>query len=392
MVAHFTNPRTAASKADLGERGLSQHRGSQASQRWHLLALARQITTRKSLRICGLFSADNKVKLSLNDKGSVSVAGVYYCGSKICPVCSARVTASQISTLERASKKLLKGKQSAAFLTLTLPHRLGDDLGDLLDALQGAWNSSMSATGGKLWKSFGKVHYLRALDYTHGINGHHVHYHCVIYFDRLVTSDEIYWLDLDLRRRWSRSIRKSLGRDCSHAAVKLDLVREGRSGVGAIVRYVGKALTGVLLESLWSQGKLDTRIGGRTIWQILKNSSESHRDKRLWRECEAGFYRRKWLVCSRGLLKMGEPEPEPEPEVDQEDDLAPEGEPLTCELSGPLWRTIHRAGKISDFLCAFERQGFAWTFWSEICNLSLKRFSVKAQVWKNLIQFAPRTL
>lgn len=385
MVA---TPPKAALKADLGKRGITQPRGSQAAQRWALLSQARKITTRKSLRTCGLFSAEGEVKVSLNERGHASVSGVHTCGSKLCPVCSARTSAKQLAALERAADKLLQGESCAVFVTLTLPHRMGDDLGTLIDALQAAWNASMSGRGGKVWREFGKTHYLRALDYTFGNNGHHPHYHAVVFFDRVLTSDDLYWLDMDLRQRWERSIRKTLGRDCVHAAVKLDLVREGaQGGVGAVVRYVGKALTGVLLESLWSQGKAGS-VGGRTIWEILRDSETKGWCESLWRDLENGFHKRRWLVCSQGLLALGEDEEE---QPDLEEEFETQEEENSVLLSGALWRTINRQGRVSAFLADFENKGLqpdVWKRWRFLCSLSLERKGAPVGFWAQMLSQA----
>ena len=220
------------------------------------------------------------------------------------------------------------------------------------------------------------MHYLRALDYTHGQNGHHPHYHAVFFFSSVLSTDDLYWLELDLRTRWNRSIKRSSGRDCTHQAVKVDLVR-GEGGTEKVVRYAGKALTGVMLESLWSQGKT---LGGRTIWEILAGAETSTRDELLWKELEAGFYRRRWLVTSRGLLDLGEEEDELE--VEEPDEL--EADPTLVELSQSLWVAINRARLVGVFLTHFEtreQNPKRFEVWDELCAMSLVAHDVKWADW-----------
>ena len=379
MCAPLTSRPEAPQNGILGKRGITQPKGlgSASAKRWELLRVARSVTERKSLRTCGLFAADGTVRVRLNGKGHASVSGVHTCGSKLCPVCQSRDAAAQLSKLERAAGKLMTGAGCAVFLTLTLPHQHGDDLGELLDHLQAGWNSSFSGRGGKLWKDAGRTHYLRALDYTHGQNGHHPHYHAVFFFSSQLSDDQLYWLELDLRTRWNRSIKRSTGRDCAAQAVKVDLVRERSDvdGAAAVVRYAGKALTGVMLESLWSQGKT---IGGRTVWEILAGAETSKRDRKLWKQLEDGFYRRRWLVCSQGLLDLGEEE---ELEAGEDDELE---ETSLVELSQSLWRAINRARLVGAFLTCCETSGtnpVRFRFWRELCDLSLSAFDVRWEDW-----------
>jgi len=380
MVAQLTQPAESPASSSLGKRGINQPTplGSAAARRWELLRIARQVTTRKSMRTCGLFAADGVVKVKRNERGHASVSGVHTCGSKLCPVCQSRDAAAQLAKLERAASKLMDGAGCAVFVTLTLPHQHGDDLGELLDHLQAGWNASFSGRGGKLWKDAGRTHYLRALDYTHGQNGHHPHYHAVFFFSSVLSTDDLYWLELDLRTRWNRSIKRSSGRDCAVQAVKVDLVR-GEGGTEKVVRYAGKALTGVMLESLWSQGKTH---GGRTLWEILAGAETSTRDELLWKELEDGFYKRRWLVTSRGLLDLGEEEDELDPT--EEDELDPTDDPTLVELSQSLWVAINRARLVGVFLTHFEtreQNPKRFEVWDELCAMSLVAHDVKWADW-----------
>ena len=373
MVAEQTASARTSAPSALGNRGISQP-GSPAAQRWDLLGVARRVTSRKSLRTCGLYSPDGQVAVTLTERGSASVSGLHTCGSKLCPVCNARESGSQIATVQRAAAKLLTGKGCAVMLTLTIPHQRGDDLGEQLDALQGAWNASLSGRGGKVWKSYGRTHYLRALDYTHGENGHHSHIHSLHFIDRLLTEEDLYWLEMDVRVRWERAVKRLTGRDCVRAAVKLEAVRGEVEGLTAVVRYVGKALTGALLDAVWSQGKT---LGGRTIWQILSTAERNPRDRALWKEIETGFYKRRWFVASRGLLALGEDEKE-------ESESESERESLVT-LSDKLWRVLNQARQVGVFLRACEKheeESKNWERWKLLCELS---FTNPPDDWLSLI-------
>jgi hypothetical protein len=370
MVASLTPRPGRAPEASLGKQRDNSAQGSGSARRWALMATARRVTSRKSLRTCGLYSPEGLVSVSLTEKGSVSVGGLHTCGSRgMCPICSARLAGEQVAKLQVAAEKILTGDRSAVMLTLTLPHQAGDDLAWLLDALQSSWNATISGQGRKVLKSYGLIHYLRGLDYTQGKNGHHPHYHSVLFFDRVLTDDDVWWLECDLRGRWERAIKRATGRDCAQAGLKLEAVRGHQAGVRSVVTYCGKALTGALLESLWSQSKTSGK--GRTLWEVLSSSGENEKDAKLWRELEVGFHKRRWFVCSRGLLALGEPSEE---EASQAPELeAPEREPLVV-LADRLWRAIASASLTPAFLLACENHeddqaGFSR--WRDLCERSL---------------------
>jgi hypothetical protein len=326
--------------------------------------LARRASSRKSLRTCGLFSPDDSVAVGVSDSGSATVSGLHTCDSRLCPVCQARNAGAQLRELEKAAAVLLARGGSAVFVTATVPHASGDALGPLLDALQAGWNASMSGAGGKVWNAAGRVHYVRGLDYTHGANGHHPHYHAVLLFDRVVSDDDLWWLEKDLRKRWGRAIKRATGRDIVHAAIQ---VKRAEGGASAVIAYAGKALRGVLLETVWSQSKTH---GGRTVWQVLAGTETSERDRELWREFEDAFHRRRWLVTSRGFLDLVD-----EGAEDAEDEGAEDAEdrPPLAVLSASLWRAIVKSGELSRFLAAVEHHTDApdaWAPWLDLCQTS----------------------
>ena len=341
---------------------------SPSAERWELLRIARSITTRKSLRCCGMHSHDGRVSLSV-ENGRVSVSGLLTCSSKICPVCFARTTAQQVATIEAAATRFLsEPNHSAIFLTLTIPHTRNDELPKLLSALQKGWVAAFSGGRARLmWNQYGLKHYVRALDYTHSEqNGHHPHFHVLILLDRAPSEQELFYLECDLRERWARSVKRSLDRDMVRAGIKLEAVRDENKGLTSVIRYVGK-IKGPLLEATWSQGKTGS---GRTIWAILAGAKTSQKDKYLWRYLEKSFYKKRWLVMSRNLVDLAEMEDE---EGDQAEADQAEKIPLTV-LSESLWRAINQKGLIKTFLSVAENHSKLpehWNYWRSLCDLSL---------------------
>ena len=300
------------------------------------------------MRTCGLFAAEGVVDVVKNGKGRASVRGVYTCGSRICPVCSARLSAKSIGQVIDATERVVAAGGTALFLTLTVPHSRGVPLGDLLDALQAGWNAAMSGRGGRVWKHLGRVGYVRALDYTYGQNGHHPHYHCLVLFDRSVTDSDLAWLTYDLRERWERAVRRSLGRDTVEAAVRVDRVKDDAGR--AVGKYLSKAITSATLETLWSQGKT---TGGRSLWQVLAGAERSEADRRTWLEIERATLKRRWFSASKGLLQTEEPDAEDGETVQEPEQLASDDAPA-LSMSGPFWRAVNRGGYLALMFGAVE--------------------------------------
>jgi len=301
------------------------------------------------MRTCGLFAAEGVVDVVKDGKGRASVRGVYTCGSRICPVCSARLAARSIGQVIAATERVVDAGGTALFVTLSVPHSRGGALSELLDALQAGWNASMSGRGGRVWKHLGRVGYVRALDYTHGQNGHHPHYHCIVLFDRSVNDYDLAWLTWDLRERWERAVRRSLGRDTVEAAVKVDRVKDDAGR--AVGKYLLKAITSATLETVWSAGKGNSR--GRSIWQVLAGAERSEADRRTWREIERATLKRRWFTASRGLLLEEEPEGEDGETIQEPEQLAPDDAPA-LSMSGPFWRAVNRGGYLALMFGAVE--------------------------------------
>ncbi|MDT9547642.1 MAG: protein rep [Chlorobium phaeovibrioides] len=317
-----------------------------SSRRWALLDVLRDVTTKKSCRVCSKFSATpDGVTVSLNPRGRASVGGVHTCDGSLCPLCSARKRAQQMAAVEASTVALCDQGHTVLLVTLTLPHSKNDSLPFLLDAMQKGWNASLSARGRKKWEAAGMVGYLRSLDYTHGQNGHHPHYHCVFYFDRVADPDDLWRLEGDLHDRWARSILKSTGRDTTLHAVDVQVADD----IDAVTRYVAKSF---LLESLWSEGKA---LGGRNIWAILAGSATSSEDRDLWRSLEDGFHRRRWVVAG-GVVSLKLPEDDDVSDIDEDKSDGDENDEheLLCVVPPRLWAGLVQRRLVPSLLTAAE--------------------------------------
>ncbi len=343
----------------LDNRGLTQPDREQitptatpSSRRWALLDQLRKVTNRKSHRMCARYTIDGSAEIGRRastktevckktgrrtqvDNGHrASVSGVIMCTSPLCPVCNARKRAGQLEALARSTAHV---EGSVLFLTLTVPHHRKTPLKDMLDAMSKAWNSAMSARQKTAWEALGMVGWFRALDYTHGDeNGHHPHYHAVLYFagevDRL-TWERVWW---DTRHRWSNSIERSLGSRPNN---------KGQQAQEAHDRHAVRdyAIKSMAMDALWSEAK---DLGGHTIWQVLASTIQGPQKRRVWDEIETATYRRRW-VTSGGCVSLKPPEPD---DTDDTDDVEP-----VLSIPRGMWGWLVVGGLVPRLLSDVER-------------------------------------
>lgn len=359
MVAPMVNP-AAGGMRRLDNRGLTQPAREQitptatpASRRWALLDQLRKVTGRKSHRMCARYTIDGAAEVGrraatktevckttgrrreVANGHRASVSNVIMCDSALCPVCNARKRAGQLEALAQSTEHV---EGSVLFLTLTVPHHRKTPLSDMLDAMAKAWNSAMSARAKRAWESLGMVGWFRALDYTHGDNGHHPHYHAVLYFSGQVdrhTWERVWW---DTRHRWSNSIERSLGGRPNNKGQNAQEAEDRH----AVRDYAVKAMA---MDALWSEGK---DLGGDTIWQVLASTIRGPQQRRVWEEIESATYRRRWVTAG-GCVSLKPPEPD-----DEDDEGDDEVEPVVS-IPRDLWGWLVVGGLVPRLLSDVER-------------------------------------
>ncbi len=365
MVAPVVNP-AAGGMQRLDKGGLSQPVeapkvssrvaigvGSKSVQRWALLDVLRGVTGRKSHRMCARYTVDGDAEIGTRagtklvkgkdgkrrrvaDGDRASVSNVIMCDSTLCPVCCARKRASQLRAVEASTE----GIDQVALMTLTVPHDRKTPLADMLDAMATAWNASMSARQRRAWEAVGMVGWLKALDYTHGQNGHHPHYHAVLYFDRHVSEETLTEVFSDTFDRWSRSIERSLGRAPTKTAQDIQHARDRDD----VRRYAIKAFS---MDALWVESK---DRGGDTMWEVLKQAPESTRHRAVWSEIETATYRRRWATAG-GIVSLKEPETDEADEAEEDEEVEP-----VLTVPRPVWAWLVGKRLIPRVLWAVENR------------------------------------
>ena len=234
------------------------------------------------------------------------------------PVAAVGIARGRQEELQRAAAEWLAGGKgrALAMVTLTVRHRNGETLEDLLAGVTKAWSRVNSC---RAWKAprgirrrYGIGHYVWFLEITHGDNGWHPHRHMVMMLERALSDDELAALKAELHTLWADKVadlgllapNEAHGVDVKQAATNVD-------AAAAIATYAAKGMFAGLAAEATGGAVKQARGGNRTPFQILEDIADAldageepnARDVALWREYERatkGKQQRRW---SNGALE-----------------------------------------------------------------------------------------
>jgi hypothetical protein len=312
------------------------------------------------LRACGRRVVGGTVALGTVD-GVASVRGVQRCASiHCCPWCAPKIRHGRAQEINEAGTAHLEAGGGLLFVTLTVPHREGDSLRRLWDAVAGAYRE---VTQGGAWSSWGMLWGLdvrgngrrrfgsiRSLEVTYGDNGWHPHLHVLVFTDRAMPEGEVELLREGIFGDWSAEVQRQGLRAPSRAhGVDVQAVRS----VGELAPYLA-GLDGTRVDLELARGDLKSGRGGsRSPFGILEDVRRwgDRDDLALWWEYEHASYRRNAITWSHGLKRffgIG---------VVSDEDLAAEevGLEVVLTLGAANWHRVIRAKVLSPLLCAIER-------------------------------------
>ena len=302
---------------------------------WDLLGAAKvNSPADHRIRKCATFTVGegNTATVIKSPKGP-RIQGLNGCGAHhVCPRCAVTYRGEWTQKIRWLMSENGKLKRRAYFFTGTVPHNAGDAPGPMISALSAAWNASFSGRSRKRLRELGFVGYAKALDYTVGGAGHHLHLHAILWFDDELSQEDLATLNGGLFGRWSRSVSRSLGgRECTRQAFYIEPVDDEL----AASDYVSK-MCGVPLELTSAQTKTGK---GRTIWGVLRDMTVAGRnvdqaDLRIWREYGSAIKGKRGIELSRemhAMLKDREPEEREPAEV-------------ILTLSRPVYRVLREDG------------------------------------------------
>lgn len=388
-LPHGRNP-FAGQVYDRSDPGQRQDRRDHArAERWALRRAYRKVTESKRVAACGRPGArpDGSVVLRVTDAtrslastttgatGRIAgYGGLFSCGNvHVCAECSAKVSATRATELEKVLAHFLTRGGWAVLVTLTTRHHRTHPLAQCLEAVSAGWSR---VTTGRAWtdhrKITGYAGFARALEVTESpANGWHAHVHAVLVFDQRPSDDALAVLTEGMFQRWSAGVQ-SAGMPAPSRAHGLDVQQlDPEAGAGrtfetvqAWARYITKGLAG---EAVLGTGK-EAKGSNRSIRELMRDAllpqvwehvetgetattiDLTARDRVL--EYERAMKGRKQLTWSRGLRALADLDDEQSDEEVAAAEL--EGEDVAV-LPSESWRAIEY--RAAELVSVTEREG-----------------------------------
>jgi len=362
--------------------------------------------------------------------GVVGFAGLTTCGRVwLCPVCNAKVMAKRAVEIGAMLTWAAVEGYHVIWGSLTVRHQAGESLADLIAMQQSAWRHVMqSRTWSKTSSSKrvdhvhgpacqgvsfsdgtevvecdrkydtvlkrdaagdvvdGRIGYVRAAEITVGANGWHPHFHPIILWKGDVEAGNRF--AYDVVTEWLTGITNAGGDALREGGQKLEVVT-GLDIFDHLNGYVTKAVFSdpakLALETVWSQGKLNTRRVHDTEshWSLLAGIEHgSAQDRAEWIELEEATHGHRMITWSRGLRAFAGLADE----IDDEEIAAEEvgSKHDTVAVITPRgWETVQDnpaalaaildsldAGGLAELVDVFDEWGVEWVPFDEVGSVT----------------------
>lgn len=339
--------RVANSPLGIYSKSDSAHTGLRLA-RYTLLRKAQELLPKHSVSYClrCRIDKDKNVGVKYNEKREKAhYSNLVRCGSVwACPNCAPKITEKRKQEIKKA---IDSHKGGLYMLTLTFPHKLGDNLKKLITSLELALKRFFGGRKAqKVFQGMGKIGHIKALEITHGRNGWHPHYHILIFTEQHLPDN---YDTKPLLEIWRNA--------CRLAGLGMPSEKHGLDfRKGDYSRYITKwGQWGADSELTKSHIKKGSR-GNLTAWDILKLSAMGNQEQqeyfgKLFQEFALSFKGRRQLVWSRGLKAMfGIGEVSDEQLADETDKDALD----VWDLNRQLWYLIRKFKRQADFLTCVE--------------------------------------
>lgn len=218
----------------------------------------------------------------------VSFMGYCRCSSAwACPLCTPRNRRRRSELLAADLIGAVVAGRGLVFLTFTLPHDQGTDLGRLFGAVTRAWNDVRNDRAVRAFFGEYGVDFARCTEVTWGVNGFHPHLHVAVVLAEPLTREQVQELRRICFAPWCRSVERSGFRPPKfkfgvHAINCLrDVVDPG-----AIGRYLAK-IQGLANEMT----RMDRKTRGKTIgpFEVLRRAADGDPQMAaVWHDYEQG--------------------------------------------------------------------------------------------------------
>lgn len=294
---------------------------------------------------------DSSVKVLLDTEHTKAfLAGLQTCGSVWgCPICAAKISERRRVELAGAIQRAKQLGLQVMLLTLTIPHGLGDDVSDMTDRLNKAWDKTKSTRAGKVVRdAVGIVGTIRASEVTHGLrsqqnNGFHPHLHVLLFIKTNIRPSDVQALFAPL---WQDACVKSgLPRPSDRHGCKVD------DGSMAAL-YCSK--WGLESEMTKGHHKTGNDDKGMTPFDLLRAYlyDDDQEAGRLFQVYYNAYKGRRQLVWSVGLKKLLAVADLTDEEIAAQQK---EGAIQLAELTASQWRAIYKTKSESLILDLAEK-------------------------------------
>lgn len=296
----YSTPVTARVSEDGEILGTPRDSRTARAERWALKAAARRLLPKDHRTTkCMHWRLPNMetqvLKGAKTDKAFFH--GLQVCAMPwTCPVCATKISERRRQEVAKAMKQAEALGLKVLLVTMTVPHGLGDDVGQIVDRMMKAWTSLWQGRRGvQLRDALGLFGHIRALEVTHGVNGFHPHFHALMFYHPQQTTLDS-WAKLPWA--WQKSAVKaglpmpSIERGCQ--------IDDGSKAA----QYVAKGVWGLESEVTKGHTKKGKR-GSRTPFDLLRDYVAGDKQAgALWRVYVDAFQGRRQLYWSNGLKKL----------------------------------------------------------------------------------------
>lgn len=283
--------------------------GKRIAEAYRLLAGLKRITNVGRCRTCRSLRPGLESAQLMNGDGVPFIDGVETCGNVwLCPACSRKIRHARAEEIKQGLETHLIGGGGVYSQLVTIPHKTGEALTDVIRDLETCWKKMTSAGQ---WRKYQRklfadhvieeedfyrsgdrigVYYTRkrvrscgfikAFEQTHGWNGHHPHYHVLWLFPRRLTPEELADFEHFFYERWRAQVVKLGRRPPLRKLCRMKPIVD----VKGVSNYTAKAVQEIT--------RLDCKRGEagklqRTPFQILKAAMQGDAEAlKLWHEYE----------------------------------------------------------------------------------------------------------
>lgn len=252
-----------------------------------------------------------------------------------CPFCSAKISERRAVELAGAMAVAKAKGLKVALLTCTVPHVVQDGLKALVGRLLKAWSRLVDNRAGKAIRAdLGLVGTIRNIELTHGENGWHPHFHCLVFYRNDV---DLVQIESRWSAEWQRvCVKSGLRRPSDEHGLTL---QDGSFAAAYVSKW------GLEHEMTKSMHKVGRRAG-RTPFDILrdyetgKTSDEKEQNAVLFREFVAAFHGLRQLVWSPKLKNLLAVEDVTDEQLALQEDERPTR--IVCELNMTEWKAVRQ--------------------------------------------------